>query len=125
LTPRRKGIFVLVVEVAEGAAVVDVEVGVGLELVVGATLAVGMMVEEVVDGILEVVRVRMELEGIEIEINELDVETTGEVMLVGSAKEAVVSIVKKGIECEVIFATVPLASPVEFPGEVRFPVPLP
>jgi hypothetical protein len=124
LTPRRKGIFVLVVEVAEGAAVVDVEVGVGLELVVGATLAVGM-VEEVVDGILEVVRVRMELEGIEIEINELDVETTGEVMLVGSAKEAVVSIVKKGIECEVIFATVPLASPVEFPGEVRFPVPLP
>lgn len=115
----------LVVEVAEGAAVVDVEVGVGLELVVGATLAVGMMVEEVVDGILEVVRVRMELEGIEIEINELDVETTGEVMLVGSAKEAVVSIVKKGIECEVIFATVPLASPVEFPGEVRFPVPLP
>ena len=39
---------------------------------------------------MEVVRVGMELEGIEIEIGELDVEATGEVVLVGIAKEAVV-----------------------------------
>ena len=116
----------LVVEVAEEATVVDVEVGVGLELVVGTTLlVVGMRVGEAVGGILEVVRVGMELEGIEIEVDELDVEATCEVVLVGSVKEAVVWIVKKGIEYEAVFATVPLASPVEFPGEVRFPVPLP
>ncbi len=77
--------------VVEDGAELAVEVGVGSELVVAGTLlVVGMRVEEVVGGILEVVRVGIELEGTEIEIEKLEVETTGVVKLVGSAKEAVV-----------------------------------
>lgn len=111
----------MAVDVSEGAEVVDVEVGF-LELADGAEELVGSMVEEVVGGMIEVVKVGTELEGIEIE---LEVNTIDVAVLVGSGTEAVLLREKKGIVYEVEFATVPLPVPVEYVGEVRFPVPLP
>ena len=111
----------MAVDVSEGAAVVDVEVGF-LELVDEAEELVGSMTEEVVGGMIEVVKVGTELEGIEIE---LEVNTIDVAVLVGSGTEAVLLREKKGIVYEVEFVMIPPPVPVGFLGEVWFPVPLP
>ena len=98
--------MVLAVDEAEGEAVVDVEVG-------GELLLLEIREGEAVGGMIEVVRVR-----IEVEIEEIGTEG------VGSPKEAVVWREKKGMVEKGAFAIVPLAM-AEWDGEGRvwFPVP--
>lgn len=132
-TPRRNGIDVLPVEVdvVDGEEVVELDLA-ALLLVVGVS-----EVDEIDGGIIEVVSVEREIDGIEVEIDGIEtgidgartevegvVAETVDVELVGSAKEPVVWIVKKGIE-EVALARVPFAIDPVLAGEVLFRVPLP
>lgn len=119
LTPRRNGIVVLATDVVEGAVVVNDEAS--EEVTVGTTLlGVEIMDEEIVGGIIEVVRVGIGRVGIDIDIEEIGIEK------VGSPKEAMVWREKKGMVEEGAFAIVPLAMVgLDGEGRVWLPVPFP
>jgi hypothetical protein len=94
---------------AEGVVLLDVEVSAGL--VVRATLLiVGMTFGEVVGGMIEVVRVGIGSDWIEVELEDVGREAL-DVEIVGTTKEPVVWIVKKGTD------EAPLAIEVELDGK--------